>query len=192
VPGRRLFSLLTSTILDVSILAMTKTLFNRTLTRSAIARVVIIAAALLSVAQPVMAATWKGLEPLVSKRADVERVLGRPNRVANSDMLQYNMKDEVVTVYFVTSKFIVAKKLSPALEGTVLQIVVQHQRALETPASLNIVTNSDFKRESKGNVVVLTNAKEGLIYTFVNERLKTTRYTFSEEQLARQAKGIAP
>lgn len=164
---------------------MTKKLFKHIHARNVIALVLVVAAAMLSLAQPVMAATWKGLEPFVSRRADVERVLGKPDRVSNADTLHFNMKDEVVTVYFVTSKFIVAKKLSPALEGTVLQIVVQHERSADTPESLRIVTNSDFKRESKRNVDVFINAKEGLSYTFIDGRLRTTRFSYSEEKLPR-------
>ena len=169
---------------------MTKKLFNRTRVRTSIAWVLVMATALLTLAQPVRAASWKGLEPFVAKRADVERVLGKPDRVSNSDTLHFNMKDEVVTVYFVTSKFIVAKKLSPALEGTVLQIVVQHERSADTPESLRIVKNSDFKRESKGNVEVFINAKEGLSYTFINSRLRTTRFSYSEEKLSRENKAV--
>jgi hypothetical protein len=167
---------------------MTKKLCHHTRARHAIAQVLVIAAALLPLAQPAMAASWKGLEPFVSKRADVERVLGKPDRVSNSDTLHFNIKDEAVTVYFVTPKFIAAKKLSPALEGTVLQIVLQHERATDTPESLRIVTNSDFKRESKENVDVFMNVKEGISYMFINNRLRTTRFSYSEEKLARETK----
>lgn len=171
---------------------MTNKLFHRIVACNAIMGVLIIAAALLPLAKSVVAASWKGIEPFVSKRADVERVLGKPDRVSNPDTLHFKMKDEAVTVYFVTQKFIVAKKLAPALEGTVLQIVLQHERSAETPESLRIASKSDFKRESKGNVEVFINAKEGLSYTFIDSHLRTTRFSYSEDQLARETKNRAP
>jgi hypothetical protein len=139
----------------------------------------------------VRAASWKGLEPFVSKRADVERVLGVPiaDRVANDGSLQFNVSGGKVTVFFVTAKFVATKKLSPDLEGTVLQIVLQHERATDTPASLNVVNNSDFERQRQNAVEVFTNAKEGIIYTFVDSKLKTTRYSYSSQQLSRIQRG---
>lgn len=139
----------------------------------------------------VSAATWKGLEPFVSKRADVEAALGEPiqDRLAQDGALKFNIPDGTVTVFFVTPKFVAAKKLSPALEGTVLQIVLQHDRAAETPESLNLVKNSAFKREARAGTAVFKNEKGGIVYTFVDSRLKTTRYTYSSDQLARMQKG---
>ena len=74
-------------------------------------------------------------------------------------------------------------------EGTVLQIVLQHQSAQDTPESLNLVTNKAFKREAQGNVEKYTDEKDGLIYTFVESRLKTTRYAYSMDRLARIQRG---
>jgi hypothetical protein len=137
------------------------------------------------------AATWKGLEPFVSKRADVERVLGVPrtDRFAEDGTLEYEVSGGKVTIFFVTSKFIASKKLSPALEGTVLQIVLQHERAQDTPESLNLVTNKSFKHEAHGSVEKYTDEKDGIIYTFVESRLKTTRYAYSMDRLARIQRG---
>jgi hypothetical protein len=137
------------------------------------------------------AATWKGLEPLVSKRADVEQVLGAPvaDRFAEDGTLEFNVSGGKVTVFFVTPKFVASKKLSPALEGTVLQIVLQHERAQDTPESMNLVTNKAFKREAKGGVEKYTDEKDGLIYTFVESRLKTTRYAYSMDRLMRVQRG---
>ncbi|HYE12937.1 MAG TPA: hypothetical protein VD968_00685 [Pyrinomonadaceae bacterium] len=142
-------------------------------------------------AQPARAASWKGLEPFVSKRADVERVLGAPasDRVAENGTLHFNVSGGTVTVFFVTPKFVAAKKLSPSLEGTVLQIVLQHERATDTPESLNLVQNSAFERQAKGPTEVYTNAKDGVIYTFIDSRLRTTRYSYSMEQLTRIQRG---
>ncbi|HWS52613.1 MAG TPA: hypothetical protein VN228_00690 [Pyrinomonadaceae bacterium] len=169
---------------------MSNTLFKRTQARGAIT-LLVVAAALLVGARAARAASWKGLEPFVSKRADVERQLGAPasDRMSETGTLQFNVSGGTVTVFFVTPKFIAAKKLSPALEGTVLQIVLQHPSATDTPESLNVVTNSDFERQAKGNTEVFTNAKEGLIYTFIDSRLRTTRYSYSAQQLARIQRG---
>lgn len=136
------------------------------------------------------AAGWKGLEPFVSKRADVEKVLGRPiqDRLAQDGALKFNMPDGTATVFFVTPKFVAAKNLSPELEGTVLQIVLSHTGSADTPATLLLVMNSAFKREARAGVDVYTNAKEGIVYTFVGNRLSTTRYTYSTEQVNQMKK----
>jgi len=135
--------------------------------------------------QEARAATWKGLEPFVSKRADVERILGRPtaDRVAQDGTLRFELPHGAATISFVTPKFIAARKLSPALEGTVLQIVVQHPASTDTPESLNLVKNPDYEVVASGPTQVYTNPKDGIYYTFVESRLKTTRYSYSEEQL---------
>lgn len=150
-------------------------------------------AALIISAQPAQAATWKGIEPFVSKRTDVERVLGTPveDRLVENGTLHFNVSGGMVTIFFVTPKFIAAKKLSPALEGTVLQVILQHERATDTPESLKLVKNSAFERQSRNEVDVYTNAKEGIIYTFLGGNLKTTRFSYSADQLARiqQRKG---
>src|SRR5688500_6873427 len=96
--------------------------------QSALAALAAAFAVLMLASQETRAATWKGLEPFVSKRSDVERVLGKPtaDRLATDGTLRFDLPDGAVTVSFVTAKFIAARKLTPALEGTVLQIVVQH------------------------------------------------------------------
>jgi hypothetical protein len=149
-------------------------------------------AAVLLVASAARAATWKGLEPFVSKRGDVERVLGAPtsDKYLDSGTLQFNVSGGAVTVFFVTPKFVAAKKLSPALEGTVLQIVLQHSAAADTPETLNVAGNSAYEHKRDGQVDVYIDPKEGVAYTFVGGKLKTTRYTYSSEQLQRiQRKG---
>ena len=142
-------------------------------------------AALMPVSQETQAASWKGIEPFVSKRADVERILGRPtaDRVAQDGTLRFDRPDGPVTVSFVTAKFIAGRKLLPALEGTVLQIVVQHTTSTDTPESLKLVNNPDYEVVKSGPMQVYTNPKEGIYYTFVESRLKTTRYSYSAEQI---------
>jgi hypothetical protein len=169
---------------------MKNKLYRRTHARGAYT-LVAAAAALLWLSQAAEAASWKGLEPFVSKRADVERVLGAPvaDHMSEGGTLRFSVAGGAVTVFFVTPKFIASKKLAPELEGTVLQIVLQHERATDTPESLNVVTNAAFRRQADKGVEVFTNEKEGLIYTFIDSRLKTTRYSYSADQLARIQRG---
>jgi len=137
------------------------------------------------------AATWKGLEPFVSKRADVERVLGVPaaDRFNEDGTLEFNVSGGKVTIFFVTPKFVASKRLPQHYEGTVLQIVLQHERAQDTPESMNLVTSKSFKREARGPVEKYSDDKDGLFYTFVESRLKTTRYAYSMDRLMRIQRG---
>ncbi|HYN83742.1 MAG TPA: hypothetical protein VER32_00715 [Pyrinomonadaceae bacterium] len=135
------------------------------------------------------AATWKGLEPLKSRRTEVERALGRPVRDAVSEdgTLHFTVMGGRVTIFFVTPKFIAAKKLAPELEGTVLQIVLQHEAASDTPSSLKLDGDKRFERDSEGEVAVYRNLRDGVAYTFRGGKLITTRYSPPAEQLARLA-----
>jgi hypothetical protein len=95
----------------------------------------------------------------------------------------------MVTVTFVTARFVAAHKLHPELEGTVLQIVLQHEKSSETPESMLLAANSNFKRQDVQAGTIFLNQKEGLTYTFVNGQLKTTRYSASAAQLGKARKG---
>lgn len=131
------------------------------------------------------AATWKGLEPFVSKRADVERAMGKPTSEGINGTLNFAVMGGTVSVSFVDAKFVHAKKLRPDVEGTVLQIILQHENSSDTPESMKLLTSKSFTREEAKQAVIFRNLKDGVIYTFVDSKLKTTRYTFSEEQLGR-------
>lgn len=172
---------------------MRNTHFSRVKARSAVAVFAAVLSLLLSAAGA-RAASWKGLEPFVSRRADVERVLGAPvaDRMAQEGSLKFNVSGGSVMVFFVTPRFIATKRLSPKLEGTILEIVLSHDNASDTPESMNLVKNSSFKRTAGGEAEVYLNEKEGISYTFVGSRLKTTRYVYSEQQLARIQRGGKP
>ena len=148
--------------------------------------------ALLMFAQSAGATSWNGIEPLKSRRADVERTLGRPLRdmAGEAGTLQFKVAGGTVTVAFVGARFIAHKKLSPELEGTVLQIILQHENSNDTPESLGLPGKRGFEREDRqGGAVIYSNLKDGTIYSFYNGKLKTTRYTPSSEQLGRARKG---
>jgi hypothetical protein len=157
----------------------------------AVALAAVAAALVVAVADAARAASWRGIEPFASKRADVERVLGVPtaDRYAGSGTLQFDVSGGIVTVFFVTPKFMAAKKLPPALEGTVLQIVLQHTSASDTPESLNLSGNKEYEHRRDGKVDVYTNAKEGVAYTFVDNKLRTTRHFYSAAQFQRIQRG---
>ena len=62
---------------------------------------------------------------------------------------------------------------------------MQHENSSETPESLTIAGNSNFERQDGQGTMVYRNLKEGIVYTFIGGRLKTTYYTPSSEQWMR-------
>jgi hypothetical protein len=165
--------------------------FGRAHARSLVTALAAALAVVLLPARAPRAATWKGLEPFVSRRADVERVLGAPaaDHYDRDRTLEFNVTGGRVTVFFVTPKFVASKKLPAHYEGTVLQIVLQHERAVDTPESMNLVTNKAYEHRFDKGVDVYLEPKEGIAYTFVESRLKTTRYSYSAQQFARIQRG---
>ena len=133
---------------------------------------------------------WNGIEPLKSRRADVERILGKPltDQPGQDGTLHFKVMGGKVTVMFVNARFVTTKKLSPDLEGTVLQIVLQHENSSETPESMNLAGNSNFEREDTQGGTIFRNLKDGIAYTFFNKRLKTTRYSPTSRQLGQARK----
>ncbi|HEX7174907.1 MAG TPA: hypothetical protein VF240_06470 [Pyrinomonadaceae bacterium] len=135
------------------------------------------------------AASWKGIEPLKSRRADVERVLGMAARETMADgALHFNVAGGRVTIFFLSAKTVAVKKLSPALEGTVLQIVLQHDTASDTPESLGLDKGKRFEREAKGDVLFYNNQRDGVAYIFIGGKLRTTRYSAPAEEFAKTLK----
>ena len=122
----------------------------------------------------------------------MERVLGKPaeDKPGQTGTLKFKVAGGTVMVAFIDARFVAAHKLAPALEGTVRQIALQHESSSETPESMGLATKGGFEREDRGPVTVFRNAREGLAYTFVGNRLRTTHYTAASAQLARsQTKG---
>lgn len=149
-------------------------------------------AALLIFVQATASATpWNNIEPLKSRRADVERALGRPLRdqPGGEGTLQFKVMGGTVTVAFVSARFVANKKLSRDVEGTVLQIILQHDNSNDTPESLGLPDKRGFEREQRQGATIYSNLKEGIIYTFFDGKLKTTRYMPSAEQLGLARRG---
>ena len=156
----------------------------------AVARVVVGLASLVIFSASALAVDWNGIEPLKSRRADVERILGQPIQTETGDLptLHFKVMGGKVTVAFVNANFVRTKKLDPSLEGTVLQIVLQHDNSSETPMTMRLVDNKNFEREDRQGGTVFRNLRDGIAYTFFEGRLKTTRYSASSTQLGRARK----
>jgi hypothetical protein len=152
----------------------------------------VIALACLSIfSQSAVAESWNGIEPLKSRRADVERILGKPimDQPGEDGTLHFKVAGGTVTIAFVSARFVATKKLDPALEGTVLQVVLQHDKSSDTPETMNITGNSRFVRQDTQGGSIFRNQRDGIVYTFFNGKLKTTRYTPTATQLGRARKG---
>ena len=140
---------------------------------------------LLLIAANVSAASWNGIEPFKSNRGDVKKILGEPIGESPDGVLRFSVMGGTAQVSFVNDKFVAAKKLKPELVGTVLEIVLQHEHSSDTPESLKLLKNAAFTRDETQNSTVFRNMKQGLIYTFFQGTLKSTRYTFADEQLTK-------
>jgi hypothetical protein len=159
--------------------------------RRVIATTALAIAATFIFSQFVTAASWNTIEPLKSRRADVERVLGKPvtDKPGNNGTLQFSVAGGTVTIAFVDARFVATKKLQPELEGTVKQVVLQHANSNDTPESLNIVRNSNFERQDgANNITIFRNLKEGIAYTFIGGKLKTSYFTPSQEEWTKAQK----
>ena len=137
------------------------------------------------IAGEAQAGSWNGIEPFKSRRADVIKILGEPIGESPEGVLRFPVMGGSVQVSFVAQKFVVTKKLQPELEGTVLQIVLQHDQSTETPESMKLPENRAFTRDDSQASTIFRNMKEGIIYTFFQGKLRSTRYTFTDEQLTK-------
>lgn len=150
---------------------------------TAILIVSILAAA--SFALEASADSWNGIELFKSRRDDVVKILGKPISESPEGALRFAVSGGTVLVSFVDEKFVTNKRLRPKLLGTVLEIVQQHEHSSDTPESMNLLKNKDFVRDEVQNVSIFHSNKSGMVYTFVDGKLRTTRFTFSAALLAR-------
>jgi hypothetical protein len=138
-----------------------------------------------SFARSAGAASWNGIEPFKSRRDEVVKVLGKPIGESSEGALRFAVSGGTVLVSFVSEKFVTNKKLRPELVGTVLEIVLQHEHSSDTPESMSLPRNKEFVRGDVQNASVFRSNRSGIVYTFLDGKLTTTRFTFSEAQLAR-------
>ncbi|HYX28793.1 MAG TPA: hypothetical protein VE863_09510 [Pyrinomonadaceae bacterium] len=133
----------------------------------------------------VSAASWNGIEPLKTHREEVIKILGAPIAETTDGVMRFNVMGGSVQVSFISERFVTAKKLRPELVGAVLEVVLHHEHSSDTPETLKLVNNKSFVRDDTKGTTIFRNMKEGLIYTFIDGRLETTRYTFADEQLTK-------
>jgi hypothetical protein len=143
----------------------------------------LIAISILSFPVAVRASSWRGIEPFISKRADVERAMGPPVSEGPNGSLNFKVMGGTVSVSFVDENFVRSKKLRADVVGTVLQIILQHENSSDTPESMFLPKDRDFVRDATKEALIYRNLKEGIVYTFIGGKLRTTRYTFSEKQI---------
>ena len=141
--------------------------------------------ALILASSTVQAAAWNGLEPLKTRRDEVVKKLGTPVSESTSGVMRFNVMGGSVQVSFVSDQFVKAKRLRPDLVGTVLEIVLEHEHSSDTPETLKLKDNHSFVRDESKSTTIFRNMKEGLIYTFIDGSLRTTRYTFADGQLTK-------
>src|SRR5437667_12053838 len=101
------------------------------------------------------AASWNGIEPLKSRREDVLKTLGKPVAEDANGALRFVVAGGTALVVFVDRKFVNNKKLRPNLEGTVLEIVLQHDHSNETPQSMNLLKHRAFTHAHMQNAPIL-------------------------------------
>jgi hypothetical protein len=131
------------------------------------------------------AAPWNGIEPFKTSRSEVLKIMGPPVSESPDGVLRFNVSGGSVQISFVNEKFVAAKKLRPELAGSVLEIVLQHEHSTDTAESMKLLKNRDFIRDDVRNISVFRNIKDGVVYTFIDGQLKTTRYTFADGQLSK-------
>ena len=130
------------------------------------------------------AGSWRGIEPLTTSRAEVLKILGTPVTETADGPLTFKVMGGTVTIFFVDQNLVRAKRLRADVAGTVLQVVLQHENSSDTAESLGLLKNKSYTREDVKEAVIFRNLKEGIVYTFVNGKLKTTPYTFSDDQIS--------
>src|ERR1700736_2626675 len=107
-------------------------------------------------AAPARAGSWNKIEPLRSRRVDVERVLGQPMppQPGEDGVLHFKVAGGVGNVEFVTPRFTASRNLSRKLEGTVLLMVLEHQNSSDTPESLGLDKKKGFDKQEEPGAVI--------------------------------------
>ncbi|MDT7543182.1 MAG: hypothetical protein QOE33_3086 [Acidobacteriota bacterium] len=155
--------------------------------RMLLVSLIVMASCALAGVRVARAEAWGGVEPFKSRRADVERAIGKPveDRPGETGTLRFKVQGGMITIAFVDEHFVGAHHLDPDLIGTVRQVVLQHDAATETPDTLKLNGNSAFEHDAQGNAEVFRNQHDGIAYTFIEGKLRTTYYSPSAEQFKR-------
>jgi hypothetical protein len=146
---------------------------------------IVIAIMLFGYSEIARAGSWQGIEPFKSRREDVLKILGPPVTEGRNGLMTFKVAGGTASISFVDENFVRTKKLRPEIAGTVLQVILQHESSSDTPESMGLSKQKGFVRDSSRDAVIFRNLKDGIVYTFINGRLRTTRYTFSENQISR-------
>jgi hypothetical protein len=132
---------------------------------------------------------WRGITPLHSTRADVERILGKPTKSFNDGEYFFDLKDEVVLVWFETSgcdNATYAGNCGWAWDvpiGTVTSIGVVYKNQ---PLVAGFISGGGFKEEqSCAGLVFYENKNEGIAVEAYEGRVLSVSYTHraAEEHL---------
>src|ERR1700730_152404 len=87
-----------------------------------VAGTVVLVLGSMSFARDAKAASWQGIEPFKTRRADVLQILGTPISQSPEGVLRFRVSGGSVQVSFADEKFVTAKKLRPEIAGTVIEI----------------------------------------------------------------------
>jgi hypothetical protein len=144
----------------------------------------------LYLAHSAFAAVWNGIVPLKTSREEVGKILGAPIETPKEENapLRFKVLGGTVTIAFVDEKFATKNKLPKEVVGKVRQIVLQHENSSATPESMGLDKKRDFVKNVNRKVMVYSNEKDGVMYTFIDGTLKTTYYVASAAQISKSDK----
>lgn len=122
--------------------------------------IILLAMAFLIWSAPVFAKSWRGITPLRSTRADVERLLGKPEPGTQG---VFKTTNEVVRVTYARIECDYGWKVKP---DTVVSLMIQPQSPLKV-TDLKLQTKKYEKRRdlNQQNVYYYISAKDGINYT---------------------------
>ena len=139
----------------------------------------------LMLTSPVSGKGWRGITPLRSTRADVERLLGPPEKPDAKHMSDYKLEDEVVSIIYATGppcgEGMESGWQVPA--GTVVDITVAPRKTMR-PSDLKL-DKSKYQRIDGGHqpdVASYINKKEGIKIAVFQDNVVTSITYFPAEE----------
>ena len=136
--------------------------------RILIVRLVLIAATLLLPVRESRAESWRGIIPLKSARADVERLLGKPLPGSLDSYATYKLEDGEATVRYSLRKLCseVDRCECQVPDGTVIEIAVESNVKVKfRSVRIDVAAFDRFPLVENTGIMIYRNAKVGLIYT---------------------------